>query len=113
MGAGPELGIQPDTHATPSEISLTQHCHRVVDVAVPPRADVPLDAAFLAERSGDRHPPAGRHRAEFPDGRVGSDSSLASPEIGRELLAAAAAAATAVAGDALEFAQTIGGSRGR
>lgn len=99
------FGVWEGLHATPSEISLTQHCHRVVDVALPPRTAEPLDTAFLAERAGDRHPPAGRHRKEFPDGRVGSDSSLASPEIGRQLLEAAA---EAVEADALAFSESIG-----
>lgn len=79
-------------HATPSEIAITQATHRIVpagDAAEPPRK---LTAAFIRAHAGDRHGPPEQHRRDFPDGRVGSHSALARPEIGRALLAAAAAA---------------------
>ena len=79
-------------HATPSEVAITQALERVVppgDAAAPPRR---LSADDMAARAGDRHGPPDAHRAEFPDGRVGSHSALARPEHGRALLAAAAGA---------------------
>lgn len=82
-------------HATPSEVAITQALHRVVahaDAADPPRK---LSADFIRAHAGDRHGPPGEHRAEFPDGRVGSHSALARPEHGHDLLEAAAAAVTA------------------
>ena len=73
-------------HATPSEIAITQSAFRTVRS---PLADDPprkLDPEEIAARAGDRHGSAERHRREFPDGRVGSHSALASPEHGAELL---------------------------
>lgn len=51
--------------------------------------------------AGDNHPDAASHRAQFPDGRVGSHSALGRPEHDAELVAAAAAAA------ALDYAQFL------
>jgi creatinine amidohydrolase len=90
-------------HATPSEISITQASHRIVDLAPPSRPDAPLTAEFMKAHAGDRHGPAKEHRAQFPDGRVGSDSALASPEHGKKLLEAAA---QAVAQDYKSFLQS-------
>lgn len=77
-------------HATPSEIAITQATHRTVapgDAAIPPRK---LSKEYIAEHSGDRHGPPDAHRAEFPDGRVGSHSALATAAHGMALLEAAA-----------------------
>jgi creatinine amidohydrolase len=77
-------------HATPSEVAITQATHRIVEPGIaadPPRK---LTAEFIEAHAGDRHGPAKQHRAEFPDGRVGSHSALAGPEHGQALLAAAA-----------------------
>jgi creatinine amidohydrolase len=76
-------------HATPSEIALVQALHedapRVTDLPPPPR----LPPQFLRDHAGDQHWHASVHRADFPDGRVGSDSSQARPEHGDALLEAA------------------------
>ena len=47
---------------------------------------VVLSRAYIKAHAGDRHGPPQDHRAEFPDGRVGSHSALASPEDGARLL---------------------------
>ena len=76
-------------HATPSEIAITQALHRVVPAgtaADPPRK---LSRAFIQAHAGDRHGPPDAHRRDFPDGRVGSHSALATPEHGQRLLDAA------------------------
>ena len=76
-------------HATPSEVAITQALHRRV---ASPLADQPppkLSAAYIKAHAGDRHGPPDTHRRDFPDGRVGSHSALATPEQGRALLAAA------------------------
>ncbi|WP_170384689.1 creatininase family protein [Ruegeria atlantica] len=77
-------------HATPSEIAITQ----ALLGSLPPNeaSDPPqrLSAEYLREHSGDRHGPPDAHRAQFPDGRVGSHSALATPEDGHKLLAASA-----------------------
>lgn len=88
-------------HATPSEISITQALHRIV--AIPEEAADPpekLSPDFIREHAGDKHGPPEEHRAAFPDGRVGSHSALAEPELGRALLEAVI---TSAAGDYEEF----------
>ena len=87
-----EFGDWEGMHATPSEVAITQATHRIVPpgtAATPPRK---LTAEFIRTHAGDRHGPPDEHRRDFPDGRVGSHSALASPTIGRALLEAAAAA---------------------
>ena len=81
-------------HVTPSEVAITQAVHpglvgRAADA--PPRK---LTAEFLRDHAGDNHYDAATHRREFPDGRVGSDPSLATPELGARLLEAAIADST-------------------
>ena len=83
-------------HATPSEISITQAVHRVVEpgeAASPPN---PISPEFIKAHAGDRHGPPEEQRRDFPDGRVGSHSALARPQHGEALLRAAT---DAVAGD--------------
>ncbi len=88
-------------HATPSEVAITQATHRTVpataDAASPPER---LSPEFIAAHAGDRHGPPDKHRRQFPDGRVGSHSTLATPEDGKRLLDTAA---VAVAEDYAEF----------
>ncbi|MEO0653751.1 MAG: creatininase family protein [Pseudomonadota bacterium] len=86
------FGAWEGMHATPSEVSITQTLHGAKPVgaaADPPR---PLSAEYIKAHSGDRHGPPAQHRADFPDGRVGSHSALARPEFGTELLTTAAQA---------------------
>lgn len=82
-------GAGEGMHATPSEVAITLHAHpgsrRSGDASPPP----PLSAEFMRDHSGDDHWDALAHRAAFPDGRVGSDSALATSEHGRALLEAA------------------------
>jgi creatinine amidohydrolase len=76
-------------HATPSEVAITQ---AVLPGAVGPAAAQPprkLTAQFLHDHAGDNHYDAATHRGAFPDGRVGSDPSLATAELGARLLEAA------------------------
>jgi len=73
-------------HATPSEVAITQAVHREFIRPAPEAAPRKLSAEFLRNHAGDNHYDAGAHRREFPDGRVGSDPSLATPELGRRLL---------------------------
>jgi len=81
-------------HATPSEVAITQALApgTAREPLAPPAR---LSAAFLRDHAGDNHWDAGTHRAAFPDGRVGSHSSLATPQDGQRLLEAAAAGAAA------------------
>ncbi len=80
-------------HATPSEIAITQHAYPdaigVADVPPPPLPDDGL------EHAGDNYFDATDYRARFGDGRVGSNSALARPEHGAEILQAAVADITA------------------
>jgi len=85
------FGGSEGMHATPSEVAMTQALIRRVshpDADIEPKA---LSIEYIVAHSGDRHGPPEKHRAEFPDGRVGSHSALATPELGRRLLTTAAA----------------------
>ncbi len=81
-------------HATPSEVAITQVTHRVVEHE-PLAPPTKLTSDFIKAHSGDRHGPPEEHRRDFPDGRVGSHSSLAKPKDGERLLAAAIASVSA------------------
>jgi creatinine amidohydrolase len=76
-------GEAEGSHATPSEVAITQFAYpdaiksAALDPPVAPRGDF-ADAAD--------------YRRKFPDGRIGSNSALASPEAGRRLYKAAVAA---------------------
>src|SRR2546427_3054283 len=82
-------GEREGMHATPSEVAITQFLHpqAIRRPAMPPAK--PLSAQFLREHAGDDHGNAGSLRAQFPDGRVGSDPALATPEDGKRLFDAA------------------------
>jgi len=82
-------------HVTPSEIALTQHLFpgSIGLVAAGP-AEMP-SSAERRDRAGDDHYDAADHRRRFPDGLVGSDPSLATPEHGRRLFEVAVADAVA------------------
>lgn len=86
-------------HATPSEVAITQETHRVVKVdgLDPPKK---LSQDYISAHAGDKHGPPDEHRAQFPDGRVGSHSGLGTPEQGKRLLLTAA---RSVAEDYLRF----------
>ena len=88
-----EFGDWEGMHATPSEISITQINHRIIDdidlnnLAQKPPEKLSLD--YIKNHSGDKHGPPNEHFTLFPDGRVGSHSALANPEIGKKLFDAA------------------------
>lgn len=79
-------GTWEGMHATPSEVAITQHLHPSKMKRAPKERPRALSAAFMREHAGDKHLDAANHRRAFPDGRVGSDSSLARPEHGRALM---------------------------
>jgi len=76
-------GDAEGSHATPSEVAVTQFAYpkaiksAALDPPVAPRGDF-ADAAD--------------YRRKFPDGRIGSNPGLATPEAGRRLYEAAVAA---------------------
>ncbi len=84
-------GAAEGMHATPSEVAITQHVLPGHIKLGDEPAPAPLPTAFLRDHAGDQHRDAATHREAFPDGRVGSDSSLAKPEHGARLLEAAIA----------------------
>lgn len=97
-------GAWEGMHATPSETAITMAAHR--QPPIPPKALIPprrLDADYIRTHAGDRHGAPDAHRRNFPDGRVGSHSALATPEQGIALLTAAA---TAVAQDYIVAARS-------
>lgn len=73
-------------HATPSEIAITRHVHPEARNALPLAKPAPLDERFYRDFGGDRHYDAAHHRRAYPDGRIGSDPTLATPEHGAQLL---------------------------
>jgi len=75
-------GDAEGSHATPSEVSLTQY-------AFPETIKRAKMVPKIAPK-GTFHD-ALDYRARFPDGRIGSDPSLATPEAGRRLYEAAVA----------------------
>ncbi|MHA1566097.1 MAG: creatininase family protein [Alphaproteobacteria bacterium] len=79
-------------HATPSEIAMTQAIHRTVAPGAATAPPQKLSPEYIRGHAGDRHGPPDHHRRQFPDGRVGSHSALATPEHGSALLKAAASA---------------------
>jgi creatinine amidohydrolase len=82
-------GAHEGMHATPSEIAITQHLHPRETIDMAPAET--LSAAYLRDHAGDQHDDAEAHRRRFPDGRIGSDPGLATPEQGKRLLEAAIA----------------------
>ena len=76
-------GDKEGHHATPSEIAVTQHVRPdAVKTAELPRLAPPAGGLSFTD--------AEDYRRRFPDGRMASDPSLATPEHGRELLKLAA-----------------------
>lgn len=74
------FGKSEGMHATPSEVSLTYYAYpdAVKNVEINPRI-APIGAIRDAED----------YRQQFPDGRIGSDPSLASVEAGKKVYEAA------------------------
>jgi len=89
-------------HATPSEVAITMACHpgRVEPGGFPHDTASRGESAVIAH-GGDPYFDARDHRARYPDGRVGSNPSLASEADGRRLLSVAG---DAIAEDYLAFA---------
>ena len=85
-----EFGDWEGMHATPSEISITQINQRFIDniefkkIAQNPPKKLTKD--FIIAHSGDKHGTAEEHYRAFPDGRVGSHSIMANPEIGKKIV---------------------------
>ncbi|MFQ5533465.1 MAG: creatininase family protein [Sphingomonadales bacterium] len=75
-------GTAEGMHATPSEVAITQHVypHAIKHADLEPRV------APVGPIKGPRD-----YRHRFPDGRIGSDSSLATPEAGKDILSTAIA----------------------
>ena len=84
-------GAWEGMHATPSEVAITQHALPDTIRAKKTKKPEKLSAAFLRDHAQDDHLDAEAHRRRFPDGRVGSDTALATPEDGKRLFDAAVA----------------------
>lgn len=81
-----KFGQWEGIHATPSEIAITQHIYpdiiKVSDMDQPVR----ISEKYLRDHPNDDHYDAHHHRDKFPDGRIGSDPSLATPHVGELLV---------------------------
>ncbi len=73
------------SHATPSEIAVTQWAYP--DVFAEPGKQVEVSPKVAPT---GRYTDADDYRAKFPDGRMGSDPTLANPEDGGKLVALSA-----------------------
>ena len=73
------------SHATASEISVTYYAYPEAVKTVEMSPKIAPDGAFRD---------AEHYRAQFPDGRIGSDPSQATPEIGKKIVQVAARALT-------------------
>lgn len=73
-------------HATPSEVAITQHAFpdSIRQAAMDKPAALPDD--YYRNFGGDKHYDADHHRKWFPDGRIGSDPSMATPADGQRLV---------------------------
>ncbi|MBM3569395.1 MAG: creatininase family protein [Alphaproteobacteria bacterium] len=69
------FGDKEGSHATPSEVSVTQFLH--------PETIKPVGPMTVAPKGGFHD--AADYRRRFPDGRIGSDPSLASPAAGKRV----------------------------
>jgi len=76
-------GDAEGSHATPSEVSLAQFYH--------PQAIKHAQMSPKVAPRSDRFYDAADYRRRYPDGRIGSDPSLSSPEDGERLYQAAVA----------------------
>lgn len=82
-------GAAEGMHATPSEVAIAQVAVPATRRSVAMTGAERIDPAALRDMGGDRHFDAHHHRRRFPDGRIGSDPSLANPVDGERLLSAA------------------------
>jgi creatinine amidohydrolase len=78
-------GDAEGSHATPSEVSVTQFAYPEAIKSAPLIPEIAPRGDFSD---------AADYRRNFPDGRIGSNSALATPEAGRRLYDAAVAALT-------------------
>lgn len=81
-------GAAEGYHVTPSEVAITMAAHpgHIGRIDRPAPAVDPADQLLHA---GDNYYDAADFKARYPDGRVISDASLATPEHGEQLLSAA------------------------
>lgn len=78
-------GDAEGSHATPSEVALTQFAHPEAIKTAPLDPEIAPRGEFTD---------AAEYRRNFPDGRIGSNPSLATPEAGKRLYDAAVASLT-------------------
>ena len=83
-------GEKEGAHATPSEVAMVQYAfpEHIKDVSL--GTWHPESLEYLLNHAEDDHFEASDHRRRHPDGRIGSDPSLANPEDGKRLLETAA-----------------------
>ncbi len=76
------FGDREGAHATPSEISITQYAYPEAIKSMPEEPAKDIERWFTD---------ADDYRALFPDGRIGADSYMASPEVGEKIVTECAA----------------------
>jgi len=78
-------------HATPSEVAITQHVYPEAIKNREMEAPVGISQEYLRDHPSDDHYDTHHHRKLFPDGQIGSDPSLATPDAGKRLVDSAVA----------------------
>lgn len=73
-------------HCTPSEVAMTQYARPSSIKSTKMQAPTRVSDIYIRDHPNDDHYDANHHRRTFPDGRIGADSSLATPELGKELI---------------------------
>ncbi len=73
-------------HCTPSEVAMTQYAYPDSIKSVETGEPTKVSMTYIRDHPSDDHYEAEHHRRIFPDGRIGADSSLATPELGKELV---------------------------
>lgn len=84
------FGDREGMHGTPGEFSIVMAARPDTCQRMTTATGKVLSAEYLRNHGGDAHADAARHRADFPDGLVGSDPGLARAELGKRLIEAAA-----------------------
>ncbi len=81
-----EIYTKYGMHATPSEVAMAQYVYPEHIKEVRNVEWKPVSSEYINSHKGDDHFDAVQHRSSHPDGKIGSDPSLAKPEEGQQLL---------------------------
>lgn len=81
-----QFGEWEGFHCTPSEVAMTQYAEPESIKSVKMECPTKVSMTYIKDHPNDDHYDAKHHRRTFPDGRIGADSSLANPDLGKNLV---------------------------